>query len=53
MKASAKRRRSKAAIKEEKKAEERQQKEVAQKLASYDEMARKVKESEGVEQEKE
>ena len=42
LKASAQRRRSKAQIKEEKKAEERKQKQIAEKLAAYDEMERKV-----------
>ena len=43
MKASAKRRKSKAQIKEEKKTEERKQGEIAKKLAEYDEMEVKVK----------
>ena len=42
LKASAKRRRSKAQIKEEKAQEERKQKEIAKKLATYDAMEQKV-----------
>ena len=53
MKASAKRRRSKAQIKEEKNAEERKQGEIAKKLATYDEMEEKVKQAEALYEEKE
>ena len=53
MKASAKRRRSKAQIKEEKKAEERKQSEIAKKLSKYDEMEEKMKQAEALYEEKE
>ena len=53
MKASTQRRRSKAQIKEEKKTEERKQKEIAKKLAEYDEMERKIKEVDQLFDEKE
>ena len=53
MKATSKRRRTKAQIKEEKKAEERKQQEVAKKLAEYDDMKAKVKDAEQLFHEKE
>ena len=53
MKASAKRRRSKAQIKEEKNQEERKQTEVAEKLAAYQEMEEKLKLAEEMFKEKE
>ena len=53
LKATAKRRRSKAQIKEEQKMEQRKQKEVAEKLAKFAEMEEKVKSAEAVHAEKE
>ena len=53
LKASAKRRRSKAQIKDEKQAEERKQQEIIRKLAAYDQMEQRVKETESIHEEKE
>ena len=52
LKASAKRRRSKAQIKEEKAQEERKQKEIAKKLATYDAMEQKIMEQDTLIEEK-
>ena len=53
MKATAKRRKSKAQLKDEKKAEERKQNEITRKLAAYDEMEQKASQVEVIDAEKE
>ena len=53
MKATAKRRRSKAQIKEEQKDEQRKQMEIAKKLAKYDEMEKQVEQTQSLIEEKE